>query len=97
MNAFFRWQVRSDSANSLEMDLWIISNEELKSKIFQVPSRAKADVSPRRLQNLRFHPNQNVSWRFGSQSGTAKTDAQGLLTLRDLTLTNEKQTLKIWK
>ena len=97
MNAFFRWQVRSDSANSLEMDLWISSNEELKSKIFQVPSRAKADVSPRRLQNLRFHPNQNVSWRFGSQSGTAKTDAQGLLTLRDLTLTNEKQTLKIWK
>lgn len=96
-NAFFRWKTLSDSNNALEMELRLVSNEELSSKFFKAPARATVDVSIRRLQKLTLAPNQEISWSFGGQSGKATTNANGLLTLKGLTITDRKEILKIQK
>lgn len=96
VNAFFRWANVSDSAKKLEMDLWLISNEELGSAIFTAPTRTTADVSLRRLQNFRIAPEQRVHWQFGSVKGVVNADANGLLTLPKLTISTEKVRLTLW-
>ena len=95
VNAWFRWENVTDSPRDFEMDLWLVSNEELRSKFFTVPQNTTADVTLRRLQELKLTPNQTVRWEFGRRSGTAKTDQRGVLSIPDLTLTQQKTRLKI--
>jgi len=95
VNAWFRWENVTDSPRDFEMDLWLVSNEELRSKFFTVPQNTTADVTLRRLQELKLTPNQTVRWEFGRRSGTAKTDQRGVLSIPALTLTQQKTRLKI--
>lgn len=95
MNAFFRWENVSDSARKLELNLYLIPNNALQSRFFQSPESTTADVSLRRLQNLKIRPNQSVKWTFGKQSGTVRADENGLLTIPGLVIQQKKTTLKI--
>ncbi|MDO4857857.1 MAG: hypothetical protein Q4A17_07920 [Thermoguttaceae bacterium] len=97
VNAFFRWENVTDSAQKFEMDLWLIPSDELNSHVFTVPKETTADVSLRRLQAFKLAPNQTVRWKFGAVSGTAKTDQFGLLTLPKLKITDQKTRLVIVK
>ena len=85
VNAFFRWKNVEDTPGRFGMDLFLTSAADLKTT-FKIPAAATADVSIRRLQNLRANPGDTFTWSFGSAGGTAKADAAGLITLPRLDL-----------
>ncbi len=95
VNAFFRWENGTDSAEAFQMTLWLTTDEELGSKIFTAPKETVTDVSVRRLQNFRVAPNQKVKWTYGAQSGTVTADKNGLVTITGLKMTQEKVVLKL--
>ncbi len=95
--AYFRWRVRLDSETRFEIDLRLATQEELQSKLFDVPSSSVADVSIRRLQRFQIEPNEEISWRFGDAFGSLKADNNGLITIRELTITPKATTLTFEK
>lgn len=94
VNAYFRWQNVSDTAEAVETKLFLVKAADLKTA-FTVPTEATADVSLRRLQKLRVAPGAKVAWTFGTTSGTVKADAQGCVTVPGLKLTAEPITLRL--
>ena len=96
INAFFRWKNVSDTAEALETSLFLVKPTELKTK-FTIPAESTADVSLRRLQNLKLAPGTLVSWSFGAAKGEAKADATGLITIPHLKITAEPTTIKVSK
>ena len=80
-NFFFRWENKSDTASGVSMDLWIANKDEAQTQMFNPPASATVDVTLRRIQGFKLRPNQKVSWTFGSASGTATADKDGLVTL----------------
>lgn len=97
VNTFFRWENGTDSAEKLQITLWMVTDEELGSKIFTAPKETVTDVSVRRLQNFRVAPNQKVKWTYGTQSGTVTADKNGLVTITGLKMTQEKVVLELKK
>ncbi|MDO4628980.1 MAG: hypothetical protein Q4C70_07330, partial [Planctomycetia bacterium] len=95
VNAFFRWENGTDSAETFQMTLWMVTDKELGSKIFTAPKETVTDVSVRRLQNFCVAPNQKVKWTYGTQSGTITADKNGLVTITDLKMTQEKIVLTL--
>jgi predicted esterase len=96
INAFFRWQNLSDSPSAMEMSLFLIKPEDLKTT-FAIPTDATADVSLRRLQMLKVAPGETVRWTFGMDHGDAQADATGCITVPRLKITAEPATLRIEK
>jgi poly(3-hydroxybutyrate) depolymerase len=94
VNAFFRWKVIRDTKEQLEIALFLVSPAHLNTR-FTIPPEARADVSLRRIQHLRVEPGDTVNWSFGSAKGTAKADAEGLITLPGLTITAASKRLSI--
>ena len=94
VNAFFRWTNTSDTADAIEMKLFLVKAADLKTS-FTVPAEATADISLRRVQKLRVAPGATVSWTFGSAKGEAKADAQGCVTITGLKITAEPTTLSV--
>jgi len=94
VNAFFRWKNISDSAEKLEMSLFLASAADLKTK-FTVPTEATADVTPRRLQHFQIKPGSAFKWTFGTAKGEGKADAHGLITIAGLKISSAPVTLKI--
>jgi len=64
---------------------------------FNIPATATADVSLRRIQNLKVQPGQTLKWTFGSASGSVKVDAAGLITVKGLKISAKPVTLTISK
>ncbi|WP_254511644.1 hypothetical protein [Anatilimnocola floriformis] len=94
INAFFRWKPVSETADSAEVSLFLTKADDLKTT-FTIPAEATADISLRRLQQLKVAPNQKVKWTFGSASGEVAADASGVVTVPQLKITAEPQTLKV--
>jgi poly(3-hydroxybutyrate) depolymerase len=104
INAFFRWKAKTDTADQFQMELRMVSREELKisdnekNKI-TIPTEATAEVSLRRLQN--FKPGQRAcSWQLKRGDTTVKTgkgvvDSNGVLVLGELPLSKEPAILTL--
>ena len=94
VNAFFRWKNISDAKDKLEIALFLVTPETLKTT-FKIPSEASADVTLRRVQNLALKPGDAFKWTFGAAHGDGKTDAAGLITIPALKFTADSTTLTI--
>src|SRR5204862_154991 len=86
VNAFFRWQNQSDTADTVEMKLFLVKAADLKTS-FTIPTEATADVSLRRVQKLKVTPGATVYWTFGTAKGEVKADPQGVVTVPVLKIT----------
>lgn len=96
VNAFFRWKDVRETANAVEMALFLTSPSELKTA-FAVPKEATADVTLRRLQSLRVAPGETMHWSFGPAKGEVKADAEGLVTIPALRIGAEPAALRVGK
>lgn len=83
VNAFFRWKLTSDKSDAVELSLFLIKPSDLKTA-FTIPPEATADVTLRRLQNLRVAPGAKVRWAFGSANGETQADTTGHITVPGL-------------
>lgn len=93
--AFFRWLNKLDTPEKFEIELRLATSEELQSKIFEIPTSVKSDVSFRRLQNFTVKPNETVAWSFGGASGSVQADKTGLVTIPQLTVTDHAEVLTL--
>jgi poly(3-hydroxybutyrate) depolymerase len=96
INAFFRWKNVRDTVDTLETTLFLMSPTDLKTT-FKVPTEATADVSVRRLQQLRVAPGAKVHWTFGSSKGEVQADAAGCITIPGLKITADATELSFTK
>ena len=94
INAFFRWTNLTDTAESLELKLFLVKATDLKTS-FSIPTDATADVTLRRVQKLKVAPGATVAWTFGAAKGEIKADAQGVVTIPGLKITAEPTTLSV--
>jgi hypothetical protein len=76
------------------MKLFLARAADLKTS-FAVPTEATADVSLRRLQNLKVPAGATVYWTFGAAKGEARADARGCVTIPRLNITTEPTTLSV--
>jgi predicted esterase len=96
VNAFFRWKNISDSADKVELTLYLVQAAELKTR-FEIPKEASADVTLRRLQNFKVKAGETFKWSFGSARGEGKADVLGLVTIPALKITGTPETLSVTK
>ncbi len=96
INAFYRWKNISDTNEKLELNLFLVSTKDLKTK-FTIPDESQADVSVRRIQNAKFKPGESFRFSFGTTKGEGKADADGLITIPSLKITATPSTLSISK
>lgn len=89
VNGFFTWKNLVDTPENFQMELSLLDKNRVKTAP-RVPEKSVADVTLRRLQQFRTAPGQTVKWKFGSQSGTAKADRNGLLTIEKLEIGEPK-------
>ena len=94
VNAFFRWKNLSDTADKLEMSLFLVTPQLLETT-FDIPGSSTADVSLRRIQNLGIKPGGTFKWSFGKAKGKGKADAAGLISIAGLKITAQPTTLAI--
>jgi predicted esterase len=94
VNAFFAWENKIDTCDCFEIILKKASKEELKTS-FDVPNTITGNISLRRLQEFIVAPNEKICWAFGEKSGVVTADNKGLLTIENLTITREGETLQL--
>ena len=94
VNAFFRWENKIDTKDSFEMRLKVANKEELNTS-FEVPVEITGNISLRRLQEFKVSPNETINWAFGEKSGSVTANSKGLLTIKNLTITSNGETLKL--
>ena len=92
IGALFRWKTSEDSEKRFAMDLRLVSETELDAKV-DLPSKAKASVTLRRLQQFKVNRGQVYRWTFSRsrlpvQSGTTRADSEGVLTLTQLEISD---------
>jgi predicted esterase len=94
VNAFFRWKNIADTTDKLEMSIFLVSPKDLKTS-FEIPKTASADISLRRVQNLKVKPGETFKWTFGSAKGSVKADQAGIITIKGLKISPERVTLTV--
>ncbi len=94
INAFFRWKNLSDTPAGVQMSLFLVSPNDLKTS-FAIPGESTADVSLRRLQQFKVAADKKLHWTFGSASGEVQADATGLATIPQLKVTAQPTTLAL--
>jgi pimeloyl-ACP methyl ester carboxylesterase len=94
VNAFFRWTAVADTPAKVEVALFLVSPETLKTR-FAIPAEATASVSLRRLQNFRVKPGESVQWAFGGAGGSVRADAQGVVTVPNLRIAAQPVSLTL--
>jgi poly(3-hydroxybutyrate) depolymerase len=94
VNAFFRWTNGSDTADGIEMKLFLVKSADLKTS-FTIPTESTADVTLRRVQKFRVAPSATVQWTFGTAKGEVKADEQGYVTVPGLKITADQTTLRL--
>jgi poly(3-hydroxybutyrate) depolymerase len=94
VNAFLRWKTISDAPDKIAVSLFLTSSTELKTS-FALPKEAHADVSLRRVQNLKAKAGETFRWTYGAIHGELKADAQGVITIPALTIGTDPTTLAI--
>jgi pimeloyl-ACP methyl ester carboxylesterase len=96
INAFFRWKTERDTPQALETMLYLLKPAELKTT-FTIPAEATADVTLRRLQQLRVSPGGRMHWTFGTAEGDVQADDEGRVTIPRLKMTGEPTRLSVTK
>lgn len=96
VNGFFHWKVVSDTAEALEMKLWLLSPDEWQTRV-TLPEKSVADILIRRMQNFKLSGGEEFNWSFGGQSGTSKADSTGHPSIERICVTQTPQILKITK
>ena len=104
VNAFFRWKIISDEPNKITLSLHLTNPINLKTK-FSIPEEATADISIRRIQNMKVAPGDILNWNYGEETvntptkatGKVKADSWGLITIAKMAISVEPKTLTIWK
>ena len=94
VNGYFRWKSREDTAEALEVSLFLVTPENLKTR-FAIPKEVVADVSLRRLQNFRLSPGEEFRWEFGKAKGEGRVDDEGLIAIPRLRITGRPVMLRI--
>ncbi|MFT5905280.1 MAG: poly(3-hydroxybutyrate) depolymerase [Cryomorphaceae bacterium] len=103
IGALFRWKNLKDTAQEFQMELRMVTKEEVlgknKKRKLEVPADATAEVSLRRLQNFKLGSKKGT-WTLKAggktlKSGKVSLDANGLLTIGKLPLSNEPAVLTI--
>jgi pimeloyl-ACP methyl ester carboxylesterase len=99
INGYFRWRNIEDTADAFAMELRLVKKDELKRPV-ETPRESVADVTLRRLQKFAVAPGTAYKWsmRRGEQvrqSGTATADANGVLTIPAVTVTDTPADLRI--
>ena len=94
VNGYFRWKSREDTAEALEVSLFLVTPENLKTR-FAIPKEVVADVSLRRLQNFRLSPGEEFRWEFGKAKGEGRMDDEGLIAIPRLRITGRPVMLRI--
>ena len=100
VGALFRWKNLKDTAQEFQMELRMVTKEEIGAKE-EMPTTATAEVSLRRLQNFKLGSNEGT-WTLKAggktlKSGKVGLDANGLLTIGELPLSTEPAVLTIFK
>ena len=96
VNGFFRWENVSDSAESLEIKLWLLTPAEWETRV-KLPETSTADITLRRVQNLGLKPGESFSWTLGDESGTSVADEKGCPVIKGVKITQSAKTLIIRK
>lgn len=99
INAFFRWKNIEDTPDAFAIELRLLKDGELPSKL-SLPTNSVADVSLRRLQQFRHVPGKMYAWELTRDgkpdgNGTVQADASGLLTIPKLTITQIPAVLRL--
>jgi hypothetical protein len=94
VNAFFRWKNLSDTADKLEISLFLVTPQLLETT-FDIPGSSTADVALRRIQNLGIKPGGTFKWSFGKAKGEGKAAADGLISIAGLKITAQPTRLAI--
>ncbi len=103
IGALFRWKTIVDTPERFEVDLRLVKRAELKpvmSEGVDLPITAHTAVSFRRLQSFKTEAGQSYQWSLSRegktlQSGAAKADEAGLLTIEKLQLSDQSARLKV--
>ena len=96
VNAFFRWKIISDEPKQITLSLYLTDPNALKTT-FTIPKEATADVSIRRIQNMKVAPDDTLNWQYGKLKGKVKAGPWGLITIPKLEISVEPQKLTIRK
>ena len=83
VNAFFRWKTLADEQRRVEISLFLVTPETLRTS-FSIPTEARVNVSLRRLQAFQAEPGKPVRWEFGGSGGEVRADERGLVTVPGL-------------
>ena len=99
INAFFRWKNITDRPEAFEMELRLVSKDELKH-VVDIPRESTTDITLRRLQRFRIREGVNYTWRMirdGNvlQSGPVTCDDKGIITIRGVTVSGNPAVLTI--
>lgn len=94
VNAFFRWRTVADTREKVQVSLYLVTPAMLKTG-FAIPSEATATVSLRRLQSFRVKPGETVRWSFGGVGGDVRADAEGLVSVPNLKITDTPRPLTV--
>ena len=94
INAFFRWKNLNDTADKLEISLFLLTPQLLETT-FDIPGSSTADVSLRRIQNLQIKPGETFKWSFGKAKGEGRAGEDGLLSIAGLKITARATTLAL--
>ena len=104
VNAFFRWKIIIDEPNKITISLYLTNPINLKTK-FSIPEEATADISIRRIQNMKVAPGDILNWNYGEETGNTPTKATGkvkagswgLITIAKMAISVKPKTLTVWK
>ncbi len=97
VNGFFRFENIKDTENELEMELWMLTPDEIETRI-SLPEVSNADILIRRVKNFKLSPFEEFSWTLGSDGivtigGISAADRQGHPCIDGITLKQKRQTL----
>jgi len=99
INGYFRWRNIEDTVETFIMELRLVTKKELKRPV-QIPPASVADVTLRRLQKFRPNKGKSYEWSVKNgdislQSGTVHPDADGLLTIPKVKITEKPARLVV--
>ena len=96
INGFFRFEPVCDSAESLEIKLWLLRPTEWKTRAY-LPVESVTDILLRRVKGFKLSAGEEFKWTFGDASGVSKADGAGRPSIDKLCVTQEPTILKLTK
>jgi len=99
INGYFRWRNIADTPDVFQIELRLVKTAELKEPC-QTPDNATADVTLRRLQKFAVVSGKTYKWSLMQAnkclgSGQVQVDANGLLTIPKVKITQRSANLKL--